>query len=405
MTRTPRRLIRLPPVPVTKRKLAALEALCGLGLPPQAFIPALLEALHELIPSARNLFDWAHEDGRLDHYFVEGEVCPVVARRYFEDFHNRREADCMPAFETLRTAPMGVRSARDLDHPAFFDSALYHEIWKPQGMHTRLEGIVRGRGGRLLGSLVLYRGPGAPTFTRDEECTLGFLLPAIGRALEAAGAQQPAAAGPEAAYAAQPRAVECVLLSPRCEALHATPGAHRLLLLAGDGLTMAGVADPVERLLERSFGNLMHQARRLSEAGRGFTPGAGPSGGRPAAAAPAASARRTNGYGRFDAVATPLWPLPAAGAAAEPMLQLTVRWAEAQRAAYARALRRLPVTAGQFLVCDALLRGLPQAAIAEELGVAPATVVDHVRKVYTALDIGSTQELRLRVERETAALH
>lgn len=390
-------------MPVTKRKLAAVEVLCRLGLPAQAFIPAMLEALHEVIPSRRNLFDWAHEDGRLDHYFVEGDLCPVVARRYFEDFHNRKEAECMPAFETLRTAPMGVRSARDLDQPGFFESALYHEIWKPQGLHTRLEGVVRGRSGRLLGSLVLYRGPGDETFTNDDECTLGVLLSAIGRALESASTPEPG--GADEAFASQPRAVEGVLLSSGGQALHATAGAQRLALLAGDGLTIAGVGDPIERLLECGFGSLLRRARRQLDTGRPMQQGSSSTGAWPATPARPAVERRTNGYGRFDAFATPVWPLPAAGAAAEPMLQVTLQWAEPQRAACARALRQLPITAGQMLVCDGLLRGLPQPAIAAELGVSPATVVDHVRKVYTALDVGSTHELRSRVERCPGALH
>lgn len=51
----------------------------------------------------------------------------------------------------------------------FFGSVLCNEIWRPQGFHTRLEAAVRGRQGRLIGSLVLYRGPGDPRFTRDDE--------------------------------------------------------------------------------------------------------------------------------------------------------------------------------------------------------------------------------------------
>ena len=51
----------------------------------------------------------------------------------------------------------------------FFGLALYNDIWRPQGFHARLEAAVRGRQGRLIGSLVQYRGPGDPRFTRDDE--------------------------------------------------------------------------------------------------------------------------------------------------------------------------------------------------------------------------------------------
>ena len=51
---------------------------------------ALLEALHEIIPSAYNLFDWTDARGNLVRYFFEGPLNPEVTHRYFEEFHNRR---------------------------------------------------------------------------------------------------------------------------------------------------------------------------------------------------------------------------------------------------------------------------------------------------------------------------
>jgi DNA-binding NarL/FixJ family response regulator len=50
------------------------------------------------------------------------------------------------------------------------------------------------------------------------------------------------------------------------------------------------------------------------------------------------------------------------------------------------------------VVCSALLEGESQAAIAERCSVAPSTVADHVRKIYRALDVGSSWELRSLVE-------
>ena len=126
--------------------------------------------------------------GRLVRYFVEGPVDAEIARLYFTEFHNRREAEVMPAFDSLRRSPAGVRSADELDHEGFFRSDLYNEIWRPQGLRTRLEAVVRARTGQLLGSLVLYRGPGERRFTRDDEERLAAVLPAalrVSRALDA----------------------------------------------------------------------------------------------------------------------------------------------------------------------------------------------------------------------------
>ena len=159
--------------------MAAIQALCSSEWPGEIFIPSLLEALHGVIPSARNLFDWTDNEGRLLHYFIEGPVDTAVAQRYFEHFHNGKDASCMPAFASLRDAPAGVRPASDLDRADFFASGLYNEIWRPQGLHTRIEGVVRSRTGRLMGSLVLYRGTHDPKFTARDEQVLEGLLPLL----------------------------------------------------------------------------------------------------------------------------------------------------------------------------------------------------------------------------------
>jgi hypothetical protein len=144
----------------SRRSTADLQAVCELDLPPPSLVPLLLQALHDVVPSSRNLFDWTDDDGQLLHYFIEGPIDEAVARHYFDEFHNRREAEVMPAFDSLTRTPAGVRSAAELDHPGFFASALYNEIWRPQGLKYRVEAVLRGSRGQLIGSLVLYRGPG-----------------------------------------------------------------------------------------------------------------------------------------------------------------------------------------------------------------------------------------------------
>jgi hypothetical protein len=60
------------PTPRAARSLVALQALCELGLHPEVLVPAFLEALHSVVPSSRNLFDWTDEQGRLVRYFSRG---------------------------------------------------------------------------------------------------------------------------------------------------------------------------------------------------------------------------------------------------------------------------------------------------------------------------------------------
>ena len=115
-----------------------------MGLPAEIFIPALLEALHGIIPSDRNLFDWTDSEGQLVRYYFEGPVDHEINQHYFETFHNKREAEVMPSFREAVTGRAVVHSAEALDRPEFFRSALYNEIWRPQRLRTRTEAVVRG---------------------------------------------------------------------------------------------------------------------------------------------------------------------------------------------------------------------------------------------------------------------
>lgn len=365
----------------SKKPAALLQSLCALDLGEQAFIVALLEALHEIVPSDRNLFDWSDEHGRLVRYYIEGPVDVGIARLYFDEFHNRREAQCMPAFETLREAPGGVRSARDLDHRDFYASDLYQQIWRPQGLHSRVECVVRGRGGRLLGSLVLYRGPQRPVFTAAEERTLAGLVPWIARGLEGGAVR-----APDEAFVPGPDAPESLVLTLSGTVIGATAGAARLLMLADEGISQHATTLSTEALAMHQWSGLLAQLRSLARDGPHAGPRTWP------------SLTRLNALGRFDAQSMLLWP-PAPGTGADqPLAQVTLRWLEPQRLALARALRELPLTSGQAMVCSALLRGEPQGAIARRFGVAQSTVADHVRKIYRALDVGSTWALRSLVE-------
>lgn len=357
---------------MTSRKaIAAFKATCQVDLPTATLVPVLLEALHEVVPSSRNLFDWTDDDGRLLHYFIEGPVDEAVARHYFEVFHNRLEAQAMPAFGSLRTAAAGIRSASELDHGRFFESALYHEIWRPQGFRYRVEAVVRGSRGQLLGSLVLYRGPGERCFSAREEQTLGELLPHIADAIER---QKPA---PDVQrHIPRPQASQLLLIDLRGRVCHASPGARRLLMLARGGITRERLDMPLDLLAGPLLDLLLRQMRLHDKP-------AGPH-----------LLTQDNAWGAFTFAATPLVPMPGA----EPLVQVMIHWSEPHQVALQRALRRLPITPGQAVVCRALYEGQAQTQISQQLGVSPTTVIDHVRKVYRALDVRSALELRSRIE-------
>ena len=240
----------------SRRAGAALKAACDLDLPALSLVPVLLDALHDVVPSDRNLFDWTDDDGQLLHYFIEGPVDEGVARHYFDVFHNRREAEVMPAFGSLSDAPAGVRSAAALDHRPFFESALYHEIWRPQGLKYRLEAVLRGSRNQLLGSLVLYRGPGDRCFTPHEERQLAAVLPTLAAALE----RSDGPAGPLRAVP-RPQATQSMLIGADGRVCHASAGARRLLMLARGGITRERLEMPLDRLGGPMLDLLIRQMR------------------------------------------------------------------------------------------------------------------------------------------------
>lgn len=369
------------------RASAALAELCSLGLPAELLVPAVLEALHDVVPSSRNLFDWTDEQGRLLHYFVEGPIDTGIAQLYFDEFHNRLEAEAMPPFAALPVRAGGVHSARALDTPRFFASALYAEIWRPQGLKYRVEAVLRGRQGQLLGSLVLYRGPGEPCFSADDERRLAAVLPAVTQALEAC---PPPLSDDDRLWVPAPGPAATLTLDTQGRLLHASPGALRLLMLADGGISPAALRDGpawAGRDLLWQLQQRLHEHTRLAR-----QPGL-----------PRPDDVRLvhhNRWGRFVLQAQPLSPLTSH---AQPLVLATVQVCEPHAVALERALRQLDLTPGQHRVSRALLAGHTQDVIARQLGVATSSVADQVRKLYARLGLRSTAELQACVQQRLVA--
>lgn len=361
----PARLARIDRMaPKKSRELSRLRELCALELPTPLVMPTLLAELHALVPSSRNLFDWCDGEGALTRYCIEGPVDEAVARLYFDEFHNRREAEAMPSFDQALRSGAVLHSAAALDTPRFLNSSLYAEIWRPQGFRYRVELIVRSPLGQPLGSLVLYRGPGEPCFTAAEEARLLPLLPHLAKALQRDAVPRCA----PAEWQPAPEPAESLLLDEAGQLRHASSGARRLLMLAGPGpgprradatdtvlaaLHVAARQGPCTRLVDSPWGRFEFSARRL------------------------------------DALdgAAPCWT------------EVQLRRFEPQALADERRLQAFELSAGQAAVARLLLQGLAQAEVAQRLAVAPSTVVDHTRKLYQRLGVRSARELADKVRR------
>lgn len=351
--------------------LTTLRALSRSGLSAEAFIPAALEALHKVVPSYRNLFDWTDPQGNLVRYYFEGPIDHHIAAHYFEEFHNRREGEVMPEFRQSVNGRASIRSAEELDRPEFFKSALYNEIWRPQGLHTRMEAIVRGERGQLLGSLVLYRAAGDPNFKRSDEELLAQAAVYVARGLSA-DQKATLSAG---SFTLHGRA--SLNLGVHGELMHLSPDALKLLMLAHGGVTPEGVSKTPRREDFATL-NLLWQHH---ERGRGMS-------------REGLSLTIDNTWGRFVFDSEAMAPLRPGD---PPLIHVAIQHLEARVVALRRTLDRLPLSPAQREVCALLQEGHSQAEIAAALSVAPSTVADHVRKIYTKLDVHSVGELILRL--------
>src|SRR5262245_41549648 len=217
--------------------IAAVRDLCSLGLPSALFVPALLEAMHAVIPSSRNLFDWIDSSGHIQRYYFEGAIDNRIAKLYFDEFYNRRESEAMPRFSDLALGGAVIRSARELDRTSFYDSALYNEIWRPQDLHYHLEAIIRRADGKPLGSMVLYREKTDPIFIKEEEDLLAMLIPYIARAMQL----QAKRSEHRQEHFVGSRRKALVNLDHRGQILYLSSDAHKLLLLAHGGITPSAV--------------------------------------------------------------------------------------------------------------------------------------------------------------------
>ena len=351
--------------------IASVRSLCSLGLPGEQFIPALLEALHRIVPSSRNLFDWTDADGNLVRYFFEGPIDAEVARHYFEEFYNRREAEAMGSFRDAVLGRATVRSAAELDRPEFFRSALYNEIWRPQRLHTRVEAIVRGARGSPLGSLVLYREKGAPAFTRDEEALLASLVPYVARGLEGESTMA-------LDFVARRERRAVLNLAGDGTLLHLSEDAHKMLLLSHGGITPASAGRAPKGPEFATLAMLADQIRSHERASRHQV-----------------MLTVDNAWGRFVFEAQPLQPAREDAATA---IHVAIQHQEPRVVAWRRALAGLHLSIAQTEVCALLRAGYTQQQVGAALGIAPSTVADHVKKIYGRLDVHSVRELCARVD-------
>ena len=71
------------------KAVAYARQLCYLGLPPESLGPAVLEALHAVVPTLHNRFAWCDARGVSTALYCEEPAMYACARVFFEQYDNR----------------------------------------------------------------------------------------------------------------------------------------------------------------------------------------------------------------------------------------------------------------------------------------------------------------------------
>jgi DNA-binding CsgD family transcriptional regulator len=149
------------------KALSHIRQLCNLGVESHSVMPAVMQALHTLIPSSHNVFIWTNRQGEpIDRYC---EVYSPAAQSAYA--HNLAGKPDLAAI-ARDGKPVGNMQYRA---PEFYASPYYNEVHRPMRARRSLDAVVRTASG-TQGVLVLHRDSDV-AFTEAEARDLEGILP------------------------------------------------------------------------------------------------------------------------------------------------------------------------------------------------------------------------------------
>jgi DNA-binding CsgD family transcriptional regulator len=346
------------------RAEARIKQLCGLGLGGQAIVPALLNALHLLVPSYSNAFYWTDEHCRVTNLYFEDPS--TVAWLYLSDFYNRRR---LVADSTRPTHPdpVPVVVTRQPDASDFYTLDLNAPIYGPLDRYQFMRVLVSDAH-RALGTLQLCRLKGEVTFSAGDEKRVATVAPYIAHGLTAqVNGQIPLAESEERGF---------LLIDLDGRLRLSSPLGRKLLFLAAHPSISPttvrrspGAAAPAEvaQLGERLAGAFAGKGQNVQHA----------------------VWRERNTWGGFGFHAYRLDE----GNPWYAQIGVIVQHHEPLAIKLWRNLENLPLSKRQTAVCLLMASGLSYAAIARRLEIAESTAIDHARHLYDKLDVHNRTEL------------
>lgn len=345
--------------------IAYLRQLCCSGLGSDIVIPEFLRALHQVIPSGRNMFCKVDEHFNYiyqtpDYYIPEFESLTETAIPAMATTFTPENVALMAAWH--RQHPL-MSDPRHI-HPDYYQMDFYNLICRPLEQHHFLEVGIRQHA-NIVGTLSLMRPRTAKPFNEAEQRLAVQVAPYVAHALLA-----PTDTAME--YAASTQSGMLVMDQDGAIEYWSDTAQQLLLLARFPTINLNGktLVDPLHAQLQQLCRNL--QAIFQDKA------------------APPPNWSHTNANGRFLFRAH--W-LHKHNQQPGGMAVISIEHQEPQALKILRALQNLPLSPVQKEVAALLAQGVSSEAICQRLHIKPYTLKDHVRKIFVKLDIHSREEL------------
>lgn len=344
--------------------IAYLRQICCSGMSSAVTIPEFLRALHQVIPSGRNFYSSFDAQFNMTHQLVDvfipemerlAEVAKVVIPAFFTPTIKAQYA----AWFSQHPSITGNDYASLL-----YRSDFYHLLFRPLDQHHVLEARVLYQAS-VVGAVTLTRPQSAKPFNAQEQAMCVSLTPYIAHALKATEEVM--------MDYLDSGASAMMVMNTQGNLLYLSDTAKQLLLqcqFAQINLQLNPHEDPV----------MAHLAQLCRDLQAIFED----------KAAPPPSWSYTNAQGRFQFRA--YW-LTANTPGPGGLIGILIEHQEPQQLKILRALQHTSLSPTQKEVAVLLTQGFSNEQIGERLHVKPSTVKDHLRKIFTKLDIHQREEL------------
>lgn len=345
--------------------LAHFRQLSCLGLPAPLVVPAMLQALHDVVPSCLNVFHWTNRKGNPVNTYTPEMNTDVL--EVFTSARHLLQGPGEPTIERLVTGPAAAGNYLRYQNSQFERSAIFNLVNRPVHVGPSLDLAVR-RGVEPLGLVLLHREIGAVRFSAADTAKLATLAPYFVHALiDRAG-------GVESGELRDSGEEAALLCDREGRLVQAGGGAWQMLVFSSTD--RIGPATTIPRPGTMLSPAIQRLCRNLCEIRLG----------RPA---PAPMTRVENAWGAYRFQAHPLRVGLEASPSPDDLVVVTIRREAPVELKLMERLKTLPLTPKQRQIAFRLGMGDTPDAAAQALDISRETCRSYVKQMYSRLDINN----------------